>query len=223
MINLIKKEFMIQKKYFLLLLGYSFFMLIAFSISSSDMAQSAYMAAAIGITYMFIQYSCSIDDQNKSEKILNSLPISRKKIVLSKYGAIMLFSMLSVIVVGLAGMLISKLSFTYIRIIELENIVPILSIAWMLAAIYLPVYFKFGYIKAKVFNMIIFFIFFFGPMLAKSYLQKYTGSSSMESILDSIASNGPIAIAGITLFTAMILVIVSAIISTKIYSNREFN
>ncbi|QUH18527.1 ABC-2 transporter permease [Alkaliphilus sp. B6464] len=223
MINLIKKEFMIQKKYFLLLLGYSFFMLIAFSISPSDMAQSAYMAAAIGIVYMFIQYSCAIEDKNKSEKILNSLPISRKKIVLSKYGAIMLFSMLSVIVVGLAGMLVLKLSFTYIRIIELENIVAILSIAWMLAAIYLPVYFKFGYIKAKAFNMIIFFIFFFGPMFAKNYLQKYIGSSSMESILNFMASKGPIAIAGIALFASMILVIISAIISTRVYYNREFN
>ena len=223
MINLIKKEFMIQKKYFLLLLGYSFFMLIAFSISSVEMAQSAYLVAAIAIVYMFMQYSCAIEDQNKSDKILNSLPISRRKIVLSKYGSIILFSILSAIIVGLVGILISRLSFTYIQKMQLSDSIAIFSVTWILAAVYLPFYFKFGYIKAKVFNMIIFFIFFFGPMFAKNYLQKYIGSSSMEPILNFIANKGPIAIAGIALFASMILVIISAIISTRVYYNREFN
>jgi len=130
---------------------------------------------------------------------------------------------LSAIIVGLGGTLVSRLSFTHIQKMQLSDSIGIFSATWILAAIYLPVYFKFGYIKAKIFNMIIFFSFFFGPVLVKNYLQKYIGSSSMEHILDFIANKGPIAIAGIALFTSMILVIVSAIISTRIYYNREFN
>lgn len=223
MMNLIKKEFLIQKKYFLYFLPYSLFMLIIFSSSSQEMAQSAYMVAAVGVTYMFIQYSCAIEDQNKSERILNSLPISRKKIVLSKYGSIILFSILSASVLGLLGTLALNLTPINIRKMALEDIIGIFSVTWILAAIYLPVYFKFGYIKAKVFNMIMFFIFFFGPIMTINYLKKHTDNPLLKFIKDFITSMGSSLSGGIVVATAIVFVGISAIISIKIYYNREFN
>ena len=77
MLNLIKKEFIIQKKYFLYYIFYSIFMFVIFSMTSKECGQSSYILAAVSVAYIFIQYSCAIEDRNNSEKILNSLPISK--------------------------------------------------------------------------------------------------------------------------------------------------
>ncbi len=218
MINLIKKEFMIQKKYLLYYIFYGAFMLVVFSASSVSMAQTAYITTGIGVIYMFIQYSCAIEDKNKSEKILNSLPVKRKSIVLSKYAAIIIFSALTVIGIGLIGLIVSKLYFTNNEKIGLIDISTILVFSVVLSSIYLPVYFKFGYIKAKIFNLIIFLALFSGSMLMGNYLKFMD-----NSMIDFILSAENITIAGIATIITITLFIISAFISTKLYRSREFN
>lgn len=223
MINLIKKEFIIQKKSFLILFAYATFMLIAFSLSPGGMAQSVYTAAGVATTYMFVQYSCAIEDKNNSEKVLNSLPIGRNKVVFSKYISAILFSVVATIGTGILGGLFTKLSFVYIEKISIIEIVAILAAAWLLISVYLPIYFKFGYIKAKLFNIIIFLAFFSGSLLLNAIIKIYFQSPFIMYTIDSLSGQGPIIIGGIILLVAIIVAILSTVLSTKIYYNREFN
>lgn len=223
MFNLIQKEFLIQKKYFLVFLGYSIFMLIVLSLSPQGTVESVYAVAGIAITYMFVQYSCAIEDKNNSEKILNSLPVSRSKIVFSKYISVILFSVFVTVIIGLLGELFTKLSFVYIKKISIEEIISILTASWILASVYLPIYFKFGYIKTKLFNIIIFFVFFSGSLLFNSIIKVFFQSPSIMPIISFLSNRGPIIIGGIILLIAFIIVGLSAIVSTKVYYNREFN
>ena len=117
--------------------------------SSNESAKSAYILAAVSVTYIFIQYSCAIEDRNNSERILNSLPISKKSIVLSKYFSLMIFSIIAVILSIVSGYIISKLDFIKVELIGIIDIVTIFFIVSILAGLYFPVYYKFGYIKGK--------------------------------------------------------------------------
>ncbi|NLM05123.1 MAG: ABC-2 transporter permease, partial [Clostridiales bacterium] len=122
MLNLIKKEFIIQKKYLFYYIFYSIFIFVIFSMSSNESAKSAYILAAVSVTYIFIQYSCAIEDRNNSERILNSLPISKKSIVLSKYFSLMIFSIIAVILSIVSGYIISKLDFIKVELIGIIDI-----------------------------------------------------------------------------------------------------
>ncbi|MCK9268056.1 MAG: ABC-2 transporter permease [Alkaliphilus sp.] len=223
MLNLIKKEFLVQRKYSLIFFGYSIFMLIVLSLSPGGAVESVYAVAGVTIIYMFVQYSCAIEDKNNSEKILNSLPVSRNKIVFSKFISVILFSVFITVIIGLLGELFTKLSFLYIKKISIEEIISILTTAWILASVYLPIYFKFGDIKAKLFNIIIFFVFFSGSLLFNSIIKIFFQNSFTMPIIDSLSNQGPIIIGGIILLIAIIIVTLSAAISTKVYYNREFN
>ena len=223
MLNLIKKEFLVQRKYSLIFFGYSIFMLIAFSLSPGGTVESVYAVAGVAITYMFVQYSCAIEDKNNSEKILNSLPVSRNKIVFSKFISVILFSVFVTVIIGLLGELFTRLSFLYIKKISIEEIISILTAAWILASVYLPIYFKFGYIKAKLFNIVIFLVFFSGSLLFNSIIKIFFQNPFTMPIIDSLSNQGPIIIGGIILLIAFIIVTLSAAISTKVYYNREFN
>lgn len=223
MINLVRKEFIIQKKNLLTLFGYAVFMLIAFTLSPGGMAQSAYIAAGVATTYMFIQYSCIIEDKSKSEIILNSLPVDRSKIVFSKYISAILFSLLATIFTGLLGGILAKLSFVHIENINMVEVVAILTGTWILASVYLPIYFKFGYIKAKLFNVMVFLFLFFVSLSFSSFIKLYFESPLIVSAVGSLSNQGFIVIGGIILLVTIIAVTLSTAISARIYSNREFN
>ena len=105
----------------------------------------------------------------------------------------------------------------------LEYHLQILTAAWILASVYLPIYFKFGYIKAKLFNIVIFLVFFSGSLLFNSIIKIFFQNPFTMPIIDSLSNQGPIIIGGIILLIAIIIVTLSAAISTKVYYNREFN
>lgn len=228
MLNLIKKEFIIQKKYLFYYIFYSIFIFVIFSMSSNESAKSAYILAAVSVTYIFIQYSCAIEDRNNSERILNSLPISKKSIVLSKYFSLMIFSIIAVILSIVSGYIISKLDFIKVELIGIIDIVTIFFIVSILAGLYFPVYYKFGYIKAKILNIIIFLGFFSSSMLVGQLLKHFAvndmmNSASAGTIGRLFSEYGDMGIYIILLGIGLLILIVSALLSITIYKRKEFN
>ena len=94
---------------------------------------------------MFISFAASYDEKNKSEIILNSLPLKRNDIVIAKYISTFAFSILGIIysiLIGFIGNFIGLSMFT--RLISLKDIVLVLTSVCILSSIFFPVYFKFG-------------------------------------------------------------------------------
>ena len=87
MLNLILKDLLVQKKSLLFALGYCFFLVFAFQ----SLQGAAPIAATVAVVYLLTQYSFTYEDKNKSETMLNSLPISRRDIVLAKYLSIFIY------------------------------------------------------------------------------------------------------------------------------------
>ena len=76
MLNLIIKDIVIQKKTLLYALLYTIFASTSFFIMSPN-GFNLYVLSPIAINYMFITFALSYDDKNKSEIVLNSLPLKR--------------------------------------------------------------------------------------------------------------------------------------------------
>ena len=219
MFNLILKDLLVQKKSILFAFGYCFFLVFAFQ----GLEGTAPVTATTAVVYLLIQYSFAHEDKNKSEIMLNSLPISRKDIVLAKYLSIFLYITLAMVAYMLATLLVIAMKIPVkVQFISLQDFTTTLFVVSLMASFYLPVIFKFGYLKAKIFNMLIFLLFFFIPMAIIALYRSSKPASPVQNALNDTAGWPQWQIASLIIGISLLFICVSYLISVRIYNNREF-
>ena len=93
MLNLILKDLLIQKK----TLGFLGLYIIIFSIAFQSVGSGAFTGIVIAVTYQLVVTASSLEEKAGSDIILNSLPISRRKIVAAKYLSVILYGLMAVL------------------------------------------------------------------------------------------------------------------------------
>lgn len=222
MLNLIIKDILIQKKSIIYALLYTAFMSISMS-SAFPSGFGLYVMCPMVITYLFITVAVQYDDKNKSEVIINSLPLIRADIVMSKYISTFVFGFLGIscsIFVGFLGNAIGLSMFH--GSISLLNIVLVIMSICTFSSIYYPVYFKFGVTKMKIFTIVIFMIFFFVPMNAMNYVIENPNNFFVQRFNYFINNNSSLTINSLAVITGLIFFLISLISSIHIYNNKEF-
>lgn len=210
MLNLIYKDIVIQKKSlaacFLFVIVYN--MLVLFS--KDNFAVMMSIGLPLIIQYVFLTNIFLFDDRNKSYLILNSLPIGRRNIVISRYVSVFTFFIAAISFQFILSTLING------RIImRTEYLVACFIIISAMNVTCLPLYFKFGYAKLKYILLIIFCLVCFGcPYIS--------GKISVVKILSVFKGISYMGLCVISIFCAIALIIVSLIISITIYNNKEF-
>ena len=219
MLNLILKDLLVQKKSMLFAFGYCFFLVFAFQ----GLDGTAPVGAATAVVHLLIQYSFAHEDKNKSEIMLNSLPISRKDIVIAKYLSIFLYIGLAMVAYMLATLIVMAIKIPVkVHFLSIENITTTLFIVSLMTSSYLPVVFKLGYLKAKMFNIVMFLLFFFIPMGLLSLSQNPEFALSISKTLDGFANWSDWQIATLIAGISLLMMFISCCISIRIYNNREF-
>ncbi|WDV44582.1 ABC-2 transporter permease [Clostridiaceae bacterium M8S5] len=168
------------------------------------------------IALTFISTSFIYDDMSKVEIIMNSLPITRRDFVKSRYVGVIIFLVLALIssfaVIQLLGVLnLMEVSMNPLELIDLRTFVIILGIPIIVSSVMFPLFFKLGYKKAKIIwimSFVLIFIFFSNKALIDAILTKLVIS---ESILYTVIP---------AILLAMLCI--SYIISARIYSNKNF-
>ncbi|MBU3155589.1 ABC-2 transporter permease [Clostridium estertheticum] len=222
MVNLIIKDILIQKKTIIYALLYAAFVFVCFSTIFPN-GFGLYVMSPMVITYLYITLAVQYDDKNNSEVILNSLPLKRSDIVISKYMSIFVFGIIGIIcstLVGAIGNATGRLKF--IGSISLLDIVLVIMSICIFSSIYYPVYFKFGVAKIKIFTMVIFMIFFFVPMNAMSYVIKNPNNFFVQKFNYFINNTSTLTQNFIALTIGLIIFMISLMISIHIYNNKEF-
>lgn len=219
MYNLIIKDILIQKKQVLFSIIYLAFILVAFQ----GMGEAMLPMGMIALTYMLSMTSCGYEEKNKSDIMLNSLPIKRTNIVAAKY--------MSVFVYFAMGMIVYAL-FTKIMImiqvplkpypITLEAFIGGFVAVSFMTGIWLPIYFKFGYMKLRVLNFVLFFLFFFGTSYLTRFFKEKQNSQWVQNIINFLDSQGDIIITLAIIAIVIIFLLISYGLSIKFYSKREF-
>lgn len=166
-LHLVIKDFYVNRKYFLLLLLVAGFIFFADKVSGA-------IIPIIMISYGMLSRSCYNDDKDRGDVFLRTLPIKPSHIVFSKY------------IFGLGVVVIAFLPYVFMVLTGKLNlksnadsfslVIPLLSICFMYA-VYLPVFFRYGYVKARTFQTVL----YVGLVLASVGL-----SSLIESVKISI-------------------------------------
>ena len=221
MISLIYKDMLLQKKMFLFGLGYSLFVLVAFQ--NPVFAAGSYIMGAVAIAYMLILGACAYEDKNKSEVILLSLPLKRRNIVISKYLSVFFFTIASLALIGILGALMKGCGLPvprrYLGVTDILGTIVSLAI---LVTLYFPLYFRFGYIKSRIVNMVLFLLVFFAPSLIREFGQNNSGPAPLKQVLSALNSiPGEVALLAAAGF-ALLLMLASLALSITLYKNREF-
>lgn len=218
MYNLIIKDILIQKKQVVFSIVYMAFILIAFQ----GMGEAMLPMGLVALTYLLSMTSCAYEEKNKSDIMLNSLPIKKTNIVAAKYISVFVYLVMGIISYALFTKIIIMTQIplkTYP--ITLEAFIGGFVAVSLMIGIWLPIYFKFGYMKMRVVNFVFFFLFFFGASFLAQYFKDKQNRQWVNGIIDFLNSQGDITIALIIVAMVIIFLTISYGLSLRFYSKKE--
>ncbi len=220
MTHLIRKEIMLQKKILWFGFAYSIFLFMVFS--NPIFRDFVYIMTAFGISYIAIIGAIQTEYKNNSDIVLNSLPISRREIVLSKYLTIFVFAGIALLIVAIIGLFfhLAPLPFEH-RLININDILITLISVLLLSAVSLPAYFKTGAQWLRVINIIVFMLIFFAPAQIARYVLENQHQPGLQKLID-LAQQNPWLLAVSSLVTLLVLLLLSYLLAVRIYSRRDF-
>ncbi|AIQ24161.1 ABC-2 transporter permease [Paenibacillus sp. NPDC058367] len=205
---LIQKDFILLRKFLMLLIP--FFIFIAYSNYHS------FSLFTVMPPMLLLISSCSMDTQQLTQRFLVNLPVRRQELVRAKY-----FSILPYALVGLAAT-----AFTYLLIIMTgKEVTPhfwqevgiAISIFPLLAMLYLPIHYWLGAKGTQVVNLVFMMIIMVGPNVIGSLLQWFPDLENWHS--SGVKSNFiPYIILGLAY---VFLLSCSYLISLRIFEKKD--
>lgn len=215
--HLVMKDFYVNRKYILIAILYLGFALFV----TDNLAPS--LVFALAISYGIVTRSCFNDDKDRGNIFLRILPIRASTIVISKYvlGLIILLMNISIF-------LLLFLIKGYGLEIYYGSVSMVIFTLSLVYAIYLPVFFKYGYMKAKTFQTIFFIgimLFSFGFKAFVNLLQSLNilgqGLWLKEALINFIEMfpKDSITLMLLSCFGALIMLTISIIVSLKFYND----
>jgi ABC-2 type transport system permease protein len=213
MLNLVKKDVALTKK--TMLFGFIYAAIFAFAFR-----EAAFTAGTIMLTYMLMLTSCAYDDKNRADLMLNSLPVERSTIVVAKYVSILVYAAVACVECALVSLLI-RLSGIPLAVqgFNTESFVAMLAVACGFAGVFYPIFFKFGYMKTRFLNVLLFAGFFaIGGVL----LLTMGGDDPFKNITVALESQPDWAIASVLAGAMLGFMLLSYMLSVRFYKRREF-
>lgn len=209
LLHLVKKDFLVIKKYVLLMF------IVAIAIPPFMFWRAPQYGGTMGFVlsiifsvFMLLQYTSLKEYQfPKAAMLLCSAPIPRKLLVVSKYIFCMLIYGVCCMIFG-----IETLIFPELGTLQLNMLLMMFLVTSAFIGIYLPVQYKLGYEKTKfAFAAIIVASPIILPMLLK-----------MENINLSVFANlSPAVLCGVAVLVGVLILTVSAFLSILFYSQTD--
>ncbi|ATW25194.1 ABC-2 transporter permease [Candidatus Formimonas warabiya] len=218
MLSLVLKDILVQKKTVLFSFAYILFVIIAFQ----HMGNAMFPAAIVAFNYLVVLTSCTYDEKNKSDVFINSLPITRAQVVRSKYLSVLVFFTMGLLcylavagIVHLLGLPIQAYPVSW------EGLISAMAGVVFVNGIYLPVFFKVGYVKSRMLNFVLFFGGFFGLSLLGDFVKNREGVLA-QGFIRFMAGQSESMILFLLFVLVVVLMVVSYGLSIKFYQGREF-
>jgi hypothetical protein len=212
MFSLVLKDILVQKKYVLFSIGYAFFFTFVFK------AMAFTMIPCI-VAYMLILGACAYDDKNKCELMLNSLPINRTILVISKYLSTFVFIFAGILLTFASTTILNLTGFTHFnRLMNLEDILGSIIGVLLLACLYFPLFFKLGYQKSRYFLVAVFLLFFAGTTALSGVISK---GNTPPSFIIYLNSQPNLLIGTFIAIVAFIILLISILLSIRFYTTKD--
>ncbi|WP_427109651.1 ABC-2 transporter permease [Lysinibacillus xylanilyticus] len=188
------------------------FLLIFFLFISIFMQQSLILFTLIIFIVTFQAITAlTYDEQSNWDKYANTLPISKGDIILSKYILSVLLMLFGLILALPIVFIIHRFTNTWASAEFFLTFNLLVTLAFCMLALLLPIYIKFGSIKGRMFLISFCFI----PSILFNLLKEYLPDITLTlSNLKQYMFFAPIA--------GLLILWLSSLISTAIYKRKEF-
>ena len=219
MLNLILKDILIQKKS----LAYIALYVVLFSIAFQGTGMDTFIVIAVAVTYQMVATACAYEDKAGSDIMWNSMPIKRRNIVLSKYLSVLVYTIIAALVYMVFTILINLTAIPMsVAPITLPGLAAVFISTILMNDVYFPVYFKFGYMRARVISIILFFVLFIG-ILSMAQMAQSKQSGTLFKIFNATFGNASgMQIIFAIIVAELIFTLISYALSVKFYNNKEF-
>ncbi|MEN6462891.1 MAG: ABC-2 transporter permease [Syntrophomonas sp.] len=220
MLNLLRKDILVQKHTLWFALAYSIFVFFAFS--NKTFSPFVYVMGAVAVSYVLILSAVQSEYKNNSDLVLLSLPVKRQEVVASKYLAFLVFIILSLVTMGITGLIfmLSPLPFPT-RLINWQDAAITLVSVILLVSVYLPVYYKMGGKWLQVINIVLFMVVFFAPSTLAGYMHSHRQDQWVQWLVQT-AGHNPHMTSWLGIAFVAVLMLISYLISVHIYTNQDF-
>ncbi|MGI6140716.1 MAG: ABC-2 transporter permease [Caldicoprobacterales bacterium] len=219
MLNLILKDILIQKK----TLGFVGLYILILSIAFQSIGAGAFIGIIIAVTYQLVVTAGSHEDKAGADIIMNSLPLSRREIVISKYLSVIAYGLLAVLGYMAFSLVINLIPISVkISPITPENMALAFTGIMVMNSIYYPVYFKAGYVKSRIISFILYFVFFFGLMALFGVMNINGTGAMLNTVTGLLSGMNKVQFFLILTGGTLIFTLGSCILSIKFYNGREF-
>lgn len=218
MYHLIKKDILMQKR----ALKLSILLIIFFTFTLSNIGPAGLTIGVLAITYQLALGASALEDKNNSDIILISLPIKRTTIVLSKYVSIYFYAAYAILGFYLAYLIINLLNLRLDIPFNFTGLIGAIIAVTLFGSISFPLIFKYGFLKAKMANLIIFFVFVFGGTGLVSYLSENNKLMLSQDLITFLKNRSDIEIFIILMVPLVLILICSYFVSLNFYRKREF-
>ena len=218
MLNLIYKDIMLVKKENLLLLAYAVFIGVIGMVMPYNPGV-LYSLAVFMMAYFAMLYNIGYDDRNNGYVIISSLPVTRASIVISKYLFLTAYTTFAWAVVSIATNILPAFGIhAAVRTGNVSDLIVSLSAVILFSSIYYPIYFKFGYVKMKMFSTVMYYIILISPSFIPKYLKAQQGTSFMRYL------SSPSSCLKFEMYifvAAIVFLIISVFLSINVYEKRD--
>lgn len=210
LLHLVKKDFLLIKKYLPLMMVLPFVIPIFIMIQSSQfLGLNAFLLSVFFSVFMFYQYVLMAEMKYpKAEGLLCSTPYSRCTLVKSRYA----FLLLSFTYCGVAYNVLALFS-PKINFLTPSSYLIALLISVILFGIYTPVQYKLGFEKTKYFFMIL--------IMGSPFLLTLLLKSNIKLDLTRFSAIPMFVQYAIPIVAIIAILFISMNVSIKIYSKKE--
>lgn len=213
--NLFKKDFLLIKRYLLFIFMFIVIAPIFISYRTPVFQQSGnilYSILVLMMTFM-IYHSVSMEEMKEKGQIyLRITPIQSKKVVIAKY-IVVTFAF---IVTTALFLILSQIPVTHVGKVDIKNILLVFGLIEIFFGIYIPMTFKFGYVKLQIISTGIMFISPFVIPLIMNYL------GNGMAVITNIQNSSTGMIAGLSLLMICASISLGTIASNNIIKNKEY-
>lgn len=207
MIGMLKRDLIIMfssKRELLFLVLYIPFLIFALDSSNPEWL---YINILYAMTYLKTITPFSYDVSYKTRYMINSLPISRKEMVLYKYLLTFVYFLMSIVYVGVYLWIINTLGIVIVDYFNLEMIKMVLPKILFSIAIAFPAFIRFNSRVAYIVNIAIFVVMI-------NIIYNFGGTSLITKL--GILSNG-----NYILPISIVLYLLSLLLSMRLYETRD--
>ncbi len=156
---LVQKDIRLQRRTALFLMFFVLMILSSLSMNTggSNAFASPYITASVGAAIFWTLSVCSYEGFYKIEKLFASLPIRRAEMVYARYASSMLAIINAIALSAIFGALLKVLAIRAdAQTMSLVDATAAFFASSFLVFGYLPVYFKLGYLRSRLFNIVVF-------------------------------------------------------------------